>query len=254
MALVALLSDIHANIHALRAVLDEVETLKIDRIVFCGDIVGYGPHPAECVKLVREFGGACVMGNHDFYTLAAHKDPELIPPEPETFRNPVLAGIHHAAKHLDQDAIDWLGSLPLALEIPGAIVAHSALHDFEQWPYLLDLWDALPTLKILVQSRFQIGFFGHTHRQAWFSQPCDLENEPFTHDRFHLRDDTVYAVVVGSVGQPRTGDPRAAWTLWDSDARKFEFRRTPYPVARTVSEIQEAGLPASSARRLLSGH
>jgi predicted phosphodiesterase len=251
MPTIALLSDIHANVHALKPVLREIETLGIDQIVFCGDIVGYGPHPAECVKLVREAGGISIMGNHDYYTVAASTDPEIIPAGPDGLTNPVWAGIRHAVKHLDPEAIDWLASLPRFAEIPGAIVAHAALHDTHRWPYLLSSHDARPTLEILERCKFGIAFFGHTHRQEWFSLPGKPDPEPVTPDKFQLMDGSVCAVVVGSVGQPRTGDTRAAWTLWDSEQRTFEFRQTVYPFKQTAKDIHEAGLPASSARRLL---
>ena len=248
---IALLSDIHANLHALEAVLAEIAGTDIDGIVFLGDIVGYGPFPAECVKIVRESGGTCVLGNHDEFTIAAHRQPDFIPSTAEARSNPVWAGILHAVKCLDDDAIEWLESLPLFEDVPGGLVAHAALHDSEPWPYLLDADDALPTLEILADCRPHIGFFGHTHRQEWFSLPGKPQPERLAEGRFHVPDDCVCAVVVGSVGQPRTGDNRAAWTLWDSDARTFEFRRTAYPFRKTAKAIHEAGLPESSARRLM---
>ena len=250
MPTVALLSDIHANLHALTHVMDEVRALGIDQVVFCGDIVGYGPHSVECVKLVRQSGGVAILGNHDSYVVKARRQPGFIPAGAETLTNPVWAGIHHAAKHLDAEAVDWLESLPMTTDIPGAIVAHAALHRPEQWPYLLGYSDARPTLELMERAGLEIGFFGHTHRQEWFSLRGTTEPEELEGDRFQLVEDNVCAVVVGSVGQPRTGDPRAAWTLWDSDARVFEFRRTEYPYQQTAREIIEAGLPESSARRL----
>lgn len=251
MPTIALLSDIHANIHALRPVLREIESLGIDQIVFCGDIVGYGPHSAECVKLVRETGGISIMGNHDAYTVAASRDPGIIPVGPDSLANPVWAGIRHAVKQLDPEAIDWLASLQRFAEIPGALVAHASLHDTHRWPYLLSPRDAQPTLEILARCKLTLAFFGHTHRQEWFSLPGKPDPKPVSEDRFQLMDECVCAVVVGSVGQPRTGDTRAAWTVWDSEQRSFEFRRTVYPFQQTANDIHEAGLPASSARRLL---
>ena len=250
MPTIALLSDIHANIHALRAVLAEVDSLGIDNRVFCGDIVGYGARSAECVRLVRESGGVAVMGNHDYYTVRARQHPESFPSQEKSRDNPVLAGIHHALKVLDDDALDWLATLPLELEIPGALVAHAALHDFKDWPYLHDSMAALPTLEILDRSKFEIGFFGHTHRQEWFSLPDKPSLVRLDEGKFHLQPGSVCAVVVGSVGQPRTGDNRAAWTIWDSDARTFEFRQTDYPFELSAQEIIDAGLPISSASQL----
>lgn len=251
---IALLSDIHANLHALRAVLDEIRGMDIDRIVFAGDTVGYGPHPAECVQLVREAGGESVLGNHDFYAITAKRHPGAIPSDPESRANPVWAGIHHAVHHLDEDAFTWLESLPRLMEIPGAILSHAAIHDQAHWPYLLSASDASPTLEMLARCKIDIAFVGHSHRQECFIMPGTPGFEVISPEtRFHLQEGSVCAVVVGSVGQPRTSDNRAAWTIWDSDERIFEFRRTKYPVQETILAIRDAGLPESSGRRLNRG-
>jgi diadenosine tetraphosphatase ApaH/serine/threonine PP2A family protein phosphatase len=234
MPIIALLSDIHANDHALKAVLHEVESLQIAQIVVMGDIVGYAARPAECVDLVRKSGATAILGNHDEYTLMARRQPDFIPAGPASLTNPVWAGIRHAARSLDNDAI----------------VAHASLHDANQWPYLLSSRDAQPTLEILDRSRLHLGFFGHTHRQEWFALDGRPGPEILADGRFQITGDGVIAFVVGSVGQPRTGDNRAAWTIWDSDRHIVEFRRTEYPYAETARDIQAAGLPASSARRL----
>jgi diadenosine tetraphosphatase ApaH/serine/threonine PP2A family protein phosphatase len=250
MPIIALLSDIHANDHALKAVLHEVESLQIAQIVVMGDIVGYAARPAECVDLVRKSGATAILGNHDEYTLMARRQPDFIPAGPASLTNPVWAGIRHAARSLDNDAIGWLSSLPRVVRIPDAIVAHASLHDANQWPYLLSSRDAQPTLEILDRSRLHLGFFGHTHRQEWFALDGRPGPEILADGRFQITGDGVIAFVVGSVGQPRTGDNRAAWTIWDSDRHIVEFRRTEYPYAETARDIQAAGLPASSARRL----
>ncbi|MCU0747997.1 MAG: metallophosphoesterase family protein [Akkermansiaceae bacterium] len=250
---IALLSDIHANLHALRAVLDEIRGMDIDRIVFAGDTVGYGPHPAECVSLVREIGDS-VLGNHDFYAITAKRHPGVIPSDPESRTNPVWAGIHHAVHHLQEEDFTWLESLPRLMEIPGAILSHAALHDQAHWPYLLSASDASPTLEMLARCKIDIAFVGHTHRQEWFLMPGTTPLEIIEpQNKFRLRTGSICAVVVGSVGQPRTADNRAAWTLWDSDERSFEFRRTSYPFRETAQAIRDAGLPESSGRRLLGG-
>jgi diadenosine tetraphosphatase ApaH/serine/threonine PP2A family protein phosphatase len=246
----ALLSDIHANDHALKAVLDEIAALGIEHIVVMGDIVGYAARPAECVDLVRKSGATAILGNHDEYTLIARRQPDFIPTGPASLTNPVWAGIRHAVKSLDQEAIGWLSSLPKVVRIPGAIVAHASLHDANQWPYLLSPRDARPTLELLDRHGLDLGFFGHTHRQEWFALDGKPEPETLSEGRFHITEGGVFAFVVGSVGQPRTGDNRAAWTVWDSDQRIVEFRRTAYPYTETVKDIHAAGLPASSARRL----
>jgi diadenosine tetraphosphatase ApaH/serine/threonine PP2A family protein phosphatase len=247
---IALLSDIHANLPALQAVIEDADRLGIRDFVFMGDIVGYGPHPAECVEMVRQSGAPCVQGNHDYYTVAGSRHRGFIPNDAESRANPVWAGIHHAMRELDGDDIEWLGALPRVIDIPGAIVAHASLDDPSRWKYLLDSNDAATTLDVLERLGLSIGFFGHTHRQEWFSRP-QAPGEPCGEDGFVLAPDKRFAVVVGSVGQPRSKDNRASWTVWDSERRIFEFRRTSYPVEQTVAAIRKAGLPAHSARRLM---
>lgn len=249
---IAILSDIHANMHALRAVLDEIESLKIDHIACGGDTVGYGPYPSECVKQVRRAGSAAVLGNHDFYAITEKRHPGSIPAESKSFDNPVWAGIRHAVRQLDENDFVWLESLPHIMKIPGGVLTHAALHDPGSWPYLLSDGDAIPTLEMLAECQIAIAFVGHTHRQEYFLMPGepDLE-ELIPGSKFQLQEGSVCAVVVGSVGQPRTHDNRAGWTIWDSDERTFEFRRTPYPYQKAAQAIQDAGLPESSALRLL---
>lgn len=247
----ALLTDIHANLPALKAVLEEVARCDVDGIFCGGDTVGYGANPAACVKLIREHGGLSVLGNHDSYTLQLRATPSLLPPS-ERETNPVWAGIAQAAETLDDGDAEWLASLPLAMEIPGAILAHAALHDVDDWPYLHSTRDAKPTFKNLRKRGIGLGFFGHTHRQGIFSDgsapdlPVYLEKT-----RARISEGAICAVMMGSVGQPRDGDLRAAWVLWDSDERIVEFRHTPYPALEAAMDILSAGLPHHSALRLL---
>jgi predicted phosphodiesterase len=251
---IALISDVHANLHALHAVLDAIDAEKVDQILCCGDVVGYGPRPRECVRLLRERGIPTVMGNHDFYTVQACQVPGFLPEGPKTRENMVWAGIRHAAESLEEEDVAWLAALPPALELPGALIAHAALHDFEEWPYLVDEEEAEPTLRILEERGGWIGFFGHSHQQEWFTLPETRRLKRLPNDGWQRPATTPCAVVVGSVGQPRTGDPRAAWTLWHRDTHRFFFRRTAYPVHQTMQEIADRGLPRRSALRLSTGN
>ncbi|MEI6674076.1 MAG: metallophosphoesterase [Verrucomicrobiota bacterium] len=248
----AILSDIHANFPAFKAVLREVTKAKASRIVVGGDTVGYGANSNACVERVRALGGQSVMGNHDFYTNHLRRDPSALPANRDWRKNPVWAGVEEAARTLSEDNAAWLRDLPRLLEIPGGVVAHAALHRPEEWPYLRSLSDAAPTLEILRNSTCGIGFFGHTHRQELFFDPAEaVTPERINPTRVHLPEGVVCAVMVGSVGQPRDGDLRAGWTLWDSDTRVLEFRRTAYPALEAAHEIIAADLPVESALRLL---
>jgi predicted phosphodiesterase len=248
----AVLSDIHANLPALQAVLRDVAKARISRVVCGGDTVGYGASSNACVELVRKCGGECVMGNHDFYTTHIRRDRTLLPTTTNWRKNPVWAGLEDAARTLSDENAAWLGELPSHLEIPGGVVAHAALHDLAQWPYLRSLMDAFPTLDILRKSTMGIGFFGHTHRQEIFFDPAAaVIPELVKPTRIHLPAGVVCAVMVGSVGQPRDGDLRAGWCVWDSDTRMLELRRTEYPALEAARGIIAAALPTESALRLL---
>lgn len=250
-ARIAILSDIHGNLPALTAVLAEVDAIGVDDVVFGGDTVGYGAKPAECLALVRDRGGKSVLGNHDLYTLQVRPNPGMVPPGARQ-TNPVWAGVAHAADALDDEAVAWLGSLPQALDLPLAILAHAALHQPDDWPYLHTLRDAGPTLKNLRRNDLGVGFFGHTHRQDIFADTgAAAMPEYLESGRILLPEKAVCAVLVGSVGQPRDLDRRAAWAIWDTDERIVEFRRTAYDAFRAAVDIIAAGLPIHSAERLL---
>lgn len=250
---IAILSDIHANLPAFTAVLEDVRKSGITEIYFGGDTVGYAAKADECVSLVRHHGGNSVLGNHDYYTNAVIAHPENIPAGNAWTENPVWAGVIHAANTLSPDNARWLAELPGSLDLPGAILSHASLHFPDQWPYLHSHGDAAPTLQVLEESGYGIGFFGHTHQQTFFTHRSKsgaiVKRLGFS--SVHLPEGCVCAVMVGSVGQPRDEDSRAGWVIWDSDARVVEFRRTAYPAHETARQILEAKLPPGSAYRLL---
>ena len=249
---IAILSDVHANLPALRAVLAQVKSEGISEIAWLGDIVGYGAQPRECVRLVREWGGRCVLGNHDLYTMELVGLNDVMM-EAEKRENPVWASILHAAAQLEDEDFEWLRGLLWMAHLPGAVMAHAALHEPEEWPYLLD-WDmAERTLDVMRADGHSLGFFGHTHRQRWFADPrVAVQPEKLGTDRLRVPADACCAVVVGSVGQPREADGRASWVVWDPVARVVEFRRTVYPAVEAARAILNAGMPVHSALRLLN--
>ena len=249
---VAILSDIHANLPALTAVLEDVKKAGITEIYCGGDTVGYAAKPNDCVNLVRQHGGRSVLGNHDYYVNAVIADAENIPAGNSWIDNPVWAGVIFAARGLSDDNAQWLSKLPSFLKIPGGILSHASLHFQDQWPYLHSYSDAAPTLEILEKTDEGIGFFGHTHQQTFFAERGGaVMARRLGFSRVHLPQGVVCAVLVGSVGQPRDDDARAAWVIWDSDARVVEFRRTEYNALETARQIIDAGLPEMSAIRLL---
>ena len=250
---IALLADIHANLHALKAVLKDIAPTGADALVSLGDVVGYGANPAECVDLLRKLGCRGVMGNHDYYVSKDGPGIERILSEGETATNPVWAGVRHAREQLDDDQLAWLRAQEPVGGIGEDLVAHAALHDFAQWPYLRSLREARPTLELL---NGRIGFFGHTHcEDMFFEEEIDNRAQPtperLAEDRYRLPINTSIAITAGATGQPRDGDPQARWLSWDTETRTLEFHRVAYDNQAAAEAILAAGLPERSARRLL---
>lgn len=247
---IAILSDIHSNLHALDTVLEDAVACGVDGIAFGGDIVGYGAFPGACVDRVMESGAPCVLGNHDHYVGQLESQLHTLETDPEIANNPVWTGIAHSIRETrGTPRMEWLRNLPMVLRLPGAILAHASLHDMGEWPYLTDPGIATPTLAALDEP---IGFFGHSHlTRLFFDKSRPSRPKWVDRTRIEIPADGRCALTVGSVGQPRDGDSNAAWVIWDSDTRIVELKRTPYPHMEAARSILQAGLPVHSARRLL---
>ena len=247
----AILTDIHANLPALRAVLEDVSRADVDAIVCLGDIVGYAADPGACVRAVRALDATVLMGNHDHYLVAP--EPAFLSAEsgPLGRSNPVIAGIRHARTQVAGDDLAWLAARPASVTLGTATFAHAALHgDLTDWPYLLTVEDARFTLRAL---EGRVGFFGHTHVEKFFGAgTCGSERRaPGVH---HLPPESrPCAFTIGAVGQPRSRDPRARWAIWDDEASVVTLRRTAYDIAAAAHAILDAGLPLDSALRLFAG-
>jgi len=247
---IAILSDIHSNLPAFKAVLKEVQASGATQIAVLGDIVGYGASPAECVELCRKLGATAVMGNHDVDMQQYLKGRR--PTEPNWKKSGFTAGLVHSAASLNAEQTAWLAALPYARLIQGAAIAHANLHDPECFEYIESYDSAAPTLKILAAQTYKVGFFGHTHKQEVFHHPktkLTWGNET----TFTIPVGQPCVVMVGSVGQPRSEDDRrACWVLWDPKTRLVELRKTEYNRVKAAQDIAKAGLPLESALRLIN--
>lgn len=253
MSSIAILSDIHSNLRAFQAVLKDAQEAGAEQFVFLGDVVGYGAFPSECVTLVQEHGGQCVMGNHEVAVLSLVES--LRHQSGDRSRGGscgYTAGLIHSARSLDPRKLSWLESLPYTLPIPGAVVAHANLHNPKGFGYITDPLSAGPTLATLATQEFGLGFFGHTHLQEVFpgqGEGIEWRNET----SFHVPKETCCVVMVGSVGLPRhPTDRSAAWVLWDQEARIVELKRSEYDRLKAGGEVISAGLPSSTAIDLLT--
>ena len=251
MSKIAILADIHSNLPALSAVLSDVRERGVEHIVFLGDIVGYGASPAECVDLVRQFGGCSVMGNHDVEIRKVRRNGCTFH-DPNWRDKSYQSGLAHSAKCLHAVQAEWLASLPYIMKIPGAVVAHASLHEPQAFDSIVDARTAEPTLAILRREKIKIGFFGHTHATGIFADDPDAL-EWLDETRLRIPPGPACAITGGAVGQPRhETDRRAEWLLWDPSESIVEFRKTEYDRHQAMQDIVDAGLPLEAGFQLLT--
>jgi len=244
---VAVLSDVHSNLHALEAVLAEVDAGGFDELWCLGDVVGYGPRPNECAALVRERATVCLAGNHDLVVLG--KIPIA------AFADEAGAAARWTQGALDDDARTFLEALEPLARVPGAELFHGGPRD-PVWEYVLSEDSARESFAATSEPLVLVG---HSH------VALELSN-----DGVALRGGTAGAALrldlggprrllnPGSVGQPRDGDPRAAWleidrSEIDNESGWATFRRTAYPVELTQAEMRGQDLPEILAERLAHG-
>jgi predicted phosphodiesterase len=239
---VAVISDIHGNLHALEAVLAAIDAERPDAIWCLGDLVGYGPRPNECTLLVAERAAICLIGNHDLGVTGAISLTEFSPDAAEAAR--WTQGV------LDESAGAYLRGLRPTATVEGAELFHASPRD-PVWDYVLSAEAAYDSLDL---TSAPIVLVGHSHVALAISLTDDmltggLAPEGTTRGLRTGR----WLLNPGSVGQPRDGDPRAAYLLLDLEQMFAAFHRVPYPVEGTQKELRERGLPESLAARLALG-
>lgn len=235
------ISDIHGNLEALEAVIETFPPGDDMRILFAGDIVGYGADPSECMGRIKQLGAVCVMGNHD----------SAVSGRTDTSKFNVCAAkaAEWTANNLSGREIRDLYALPLVYEEEGITVAHGTLYKPEEFIYMMTGADAMHTFEVL---RARICFVGHSHRPGAFT----LRNgRVFQLDagRIRLEKGAKYIINAGSVGQPRDGDPRACYCVYDPGRDEVEFFRIEYDIDKAARKIFDAGLPSVLGDRLFSG-
>jgi predicted phosphodiesterase len=239
---VAVVSDIHGNLHALEAVLEAIEEERPDELWCLGDLVGYGPRPNECCARVAEAAAICLVGNHDLLALGGDVTAADFNPDAAE------AGLW-TRRALDERWRRFLGDLPPRAEAPGAALFHGSPRD-PVWDYVLSREGMVDALEL---TSAPLVLVGHSHVPFAYSAEDDLAFGPPLAGREVELGALRWVVNPGSVGQPRDGDPRASYLVLDPDAGRVRFRRLAYDVERTQREIREAGLPESLAARLASG-
>jgi len=240
----AVLGDLHANLTALEAVLSALDGHEVDALLSVGDVVGYGAAPQEVIQLLREAEATVVKGNHD-----AAVTGEL----DATWFNPYArAAVEWTAAKLTREEMAWLEELPLTAHLEHCAVAHGTPTWPERFDYVQCTEDADPSLDAL---REPVCFIGHTHVPVTILRLAETPDRTSytTDDAVDISDTTVALINVGSVGQPRDEDPRAAFGLYDSEQGRYELHRVEYDIQREDARIRAAGLPENLADRLHKG-
>lgn len=239
----AVLSDVHANLEALEAVLVDVDTRRPDAVICLGDFVGYGPDPVACVERLRGGLAAAVVGNHD---LAALDRMDI-----EVFNPYARAAVLWTRERLTDGVRAYLGELPRQVRRPAFLAVHGSPRDPTD-EYLFDVSGARASFESV---EFRLGLVGHTHVPGVFVDDGDrVTARPLTPDDvLELRATHRYIINVGSVGQPRDGDARAAYLWLDEGNARAQLIRLAYPFERTQEKMRAAGLPDVLAERLAVG-
>lgn len=239
-------SDIHGNLEALEAVLNDVRRKKIDYFIFLGDLVGYGASPNEVIKRILSLKKIfLVRGNHDKAVCGLDSI--------QTFNPIAAAAIEWTRKHLQQKYISFLHGLPKSpLTVHQEIsICHGA--PFDEDYYIFGEFDAVEAFGFTETS---LSFFGHTHFPFVYVEKDQTVEGTFIQEapfELRLEKGARYLINPGSVGQPRDRDPRAAYAILDSKAQRIKFYRVEYDVKQAQRKILEAGLPSALAERLALG-
>ncbi len=241
--LVGIIADLHANLEATKAVFRKLDEIRPERVVCLGDVTGYYANPNEVIDMVRERNIPTLMGNHDAAVCGLE--------EPWFFNENAQAVIHWQAAQLRPEHRDWLRAIPREISIDeDTLAVHGAPGNRDD--YILDWLDAMRYVEYLMRANARVCFFGHSHRAALFGErgsgPQSTQSNCFT-----LNPNNRYFINPGSVGQPRDHDPRAAFGIYETEKRVFEFCRVEYNIAVTARGVIEAGLPPQLARRLERG-
>ncbi len=226
---IAFISDIHSNIHALKKVMEEIEKEGVDKIICCGDIVGYNAFPSECLRVVKEKVDASVLGNHDYATITGNTG---------WFNEYGVAGIRYCRSVLSDEEMEFLRGLHthLYLDADGLdiYVTHGSPRD-EIFEYVFpDVSDEL-LLQFAEIADADVLVFGHTH----------IPMERRVKDKIFLNP--------GSVGQPRDGNPMSSYMIFDTESRDATFKRVAYNIDAASKSILEKNLPRFLAQRLYLG-
>jgi len=244
--LFAVLGDIHANLDALEVVLQDCKSQGVTDYLCTGDIVGYNACPHECLEIIRGLACPSVKGNHDHYVSS---DQNL-----SDFHPNAAAVVEWTKRQLTEDEMTWLREMPFSETKMGVTLVHSTMDNPEGFGYV---FDHLQAESNFICQKAPICFHGHTHCPLIYEKQMSgiyrIDAEGLPNDMFKLVPGRKYFINVGSVGQPRDGDPRASYVIYNPSLKQIRFRRLEYDIASAQARIREAELPERLAQRLEIG-
>jgi len=236
----AIFGDIHANLDALQVCLEDMKKQGVTHHVCMGDIVGYNANPSECLEIIRELNCPVVRGNHDHY--CGYND------DLSGFHPMAAAAVDWTRQQLSEDQREYLRNLPFSRMVETFTIVHSTLDAPENWGYVFDKFDAEANFNY--QST-NLCFFGHTHVPIIFEKSEKIRAGYY--EKIKIKIGRKYFINVGSVGQPRDGNPKCGYVIFDGMNNTVELRRLDYDIEAQQKKIIAAGLPQRLADRLAEG-
>ena len=245
---IGLFADLHSNLEAFEACISKAEELGVTRMVFLGDLVGYNADPAALIErisdLVDSKKAIALLGNHDE---AVFKDSR------DHMNSSANAAIEWTKTQLNQDHVQFLKNLPLIVHEEKICFVHASAHNPQDWNYVTD---SMSAWRCAQNSGKSYTFVGHAHEQALFYQSAVgklIRFAPHPGDEIPVLQHRQWVGVVGSLGQPRDGNPEACFAVFEPDTQTLTFHRVPYDHFAAAAKVRRAGLPEDLANRLITG-
>lgn len=239
---IAFISDVHSNLEALTSVRKSLQNVGNDKVLFLGDIVGYGANPNECIEIIKDLSDDILAGNHDWAAVGKSSA--------EYFNIVAKEAIEWTQDKLTEQNKAFLSSLALKGEWEELIYAHATPSHPEEWNYIFNIFDATDNFETFSQP---LCFVAHSHQPVIFVQTKtgSISSERSTY--MTLQKDFRYIINSGSVGQPRDGNPLSSYGIYDTEKKEYRLIRVQYDVTRAQKKILDAGLPPFLASRLGMG-
>lgn len=239
---IAFISDVHSNLEALTSVRKSLQNVGNDKVLFLGDIVGYGANPNECIEIIKDLSDDILAGNHDWAAVGKSSA--------EYFNIVAKEAIEWTQDKLTEQNKAFLSSLALKGEWEELIYVHATPSHPEEWNYIFNIFDATDNFETFSQP---LCFVAHSHQPVIFVQTKtgSISSERSTY--MTLQKDFRYIINSGSVGQPRDGNPLSSYGIYDTEKKEYRLIRVQYDVTRAQKKILDAGLPPFLASRLGMG-